>query len=496
MSNKINLSRGKQASKPWHIPLRGWKEIILRIKKNLAAHHARVVSAGVAFYFFLSLFPLLAVLVSTYGLVTDIEQIEKQISLITNILPEDAQRLLFDFLTNLTLLSNETLSWSLLLAVLITLWAANRGTKALFESINVVYNESNKRNFIKDFGLSLIFTLGGIIVTIIALTMVAGIPAFINITGIQGTLSSALIWLRWPLIGFGIIMVLSLLYKIAPARKPASFSWVSTGAVISTILWIAGSSLFSMYINNFSNFTSIYGSFAAIIILMLWFFLTSFIILLGAEINAEMEHHTSVDTTTGAEKPLGQRGAFYADNVAADYLPENKKSPNQKQQKYWMELALNKAKENLDGKQGGPFGAVITQHGKIISSASNQVLRQIDPTAHAEIEAIREACSKLNTRDLSNCEIYTSCEPCPMCISALYWAGIKKIYYAADRYHAKAAGFSDKDIYEEIEKPQSDRKIPAIPLKKQAGKEIFEKWNRNNPWKEDDKNQFTKNEQE
>lgn len=492
MSNKTSRSKGKEAKKPWHIPFSGWKEIVIRIKRNIAAHHVRVLSAGVAFYFFLSLFPILAVLVSTYGLVTDIGQIEKQISLITNILPEDAQVLLFDFLTNLTLLSNEALSWSLILAVLITLWSANRGTKTLFESINVVYNESNKRNFFKDIALSLVFTLGGIVVTIVALIMVAGIPAFVNITGIQGPLYSAIIWLRWPLIGFVIIFVLSLLYKIAPARKSPKFSWVSTGAIISTILWIAGSSLFSLYINNFGNFASIYGSFAAIIILMLWFFLTSFIVLLGAEINAAMEHHTYSDTTTGSDKPLGERGAFYADNVTEHLQPGHKKSRHNKQKKYLMKLALEKSKENSDGKQGGPFGAVVTQNGEVIASASNQVIKKTDPTAHAEIEAIRKACRQLNTNDLSNCEIYTSCEPCPMCLSALYWTGIQKIYYAANRFDAKEAGFSDEDIYQELLKPKSERSIPLISIERQAGKEVFEEWRRNNPWENTDIDQFVK----
>ena len=483
MSSKTNLSKGKEARKPWQIPFRGWKEILLRIKRNIAAHHVRVVSAGVAFYFFLSLFPLLAVLVSTYGLVTDISQIENQISLITNILPEDAQDLLFDFLTNLTLLSNEALNWSLVLGILITLWSANRGTKTLFESINVVYNESNKRNFFEDQAISLIFTIGGILVTIIALVFVAGIPAFISIIGAKDQIFPTIIWLRWPLIALGIIFALSLLYKIAPARKSPRFSWVSIGATFSTILWIAGSSLFSLYINNFANFDSIYGSFAAIIILMLWFLLTSFIILLGAEINAELEHHTSTDTTIGKEKPLGERKAFYADNVAENLQPAIKKSRIEQQHKTWMKLALDKSEENLDGKQGGPFGAVITKNGEIIAATSNQVISKTDPTAHAEIQAVRKACRELNTNDLSQCEIFSSCEPCPMCLSALYWAGIHKIYYAADRYDAKNAGFGDEDIYHELLKPKSERSIPMIALDTQAGKKIFKKWIQNNPWK-------------
>lgn len=326
VSDTKRHKRGKEAQRPKQIPWKGWKQIARRIFKGLKVNNVRVVSAGVAFFFFMSLFPIMAAITSVYGLVTDLAQIEKQIAMMTNILPGEAQQIVSDFLTNLTLKSNEKLSFSLIFSSLITLFLANRGTVALFEGINIVYNESNKRNLFQKLGITLLFTIGGIIAIITGLVLVAGIPAIVNRLPISDYLHNMIVWLRWPLIAAGIILFLGFTYKIAPQRKNPRFSWVSWGAVVSTLLWVGGSILFSLYINNFTNFDKTYGSFAAIIILMLWFFLTSFIIMLGAVINSEMEHQTRIDTTVGDQKPIGERGAFYADHVAGDY---NKKETDQ-----------------------------------------------------------------------------------------------------------------------------------------------------------------------
>ncbi len=325
-----NHKRGKEAPRPKYIPLKGWKQIAKRIKTSLGTHHVRVISAGVAFFFFMSLFPIMAALVSIYGLVTDMTQIQEQIAMMTNILPAEAQKILSDFLTNLIGKSEETLSFSLIFSSLITLFLANRGTVALFEGINIVYNEPNKRNIFQKFGLTLLFTIGGIVAIIIGLVLVAGIPAVVDLLPLTETLHDMIVWLRWPIIAVGIMFFLGFTYKIAPQRKNPRNNWVSWGAVISTLLWLGGSILFSIYINNFTNFDNTYGSFAAIIILMLWFFLTSFVIMLGAVINAEMEHQTRKDTTVGEKKPLGERGAFYADHVAGEYSEEQAKDYTKK----------------------------------------------------------------------------------------------------------------------------------------------------------------------
>lgn len=150
--------------------------------------------------------------------------------------------------------------------------------------------------------------------------------------------------------------------------------------------------------------------------------------------------------------------------------------------KDFIKLAIENSAKNLNGKNGGPFGAVIVKNGKLIASATNQVRAINDPTAHAEIQAIRQACQNLETYDLSDCDLYSSCEPCPMCLGAVYWAGIKNVYFAADRYDAHKIGFDDQLLYEHLQKPLSDRLITLIPLEKKEALDVFNKWQKNKPW--------------
>ena len=150
---------------------------------------------------------------------------------------------------------------------------------------------------------------------------------------------------------------------------------------------------------------------------------------------------------------------------------------NVNREKYMRE-AIRLAAENVKNNTGGPFGAVVVKDGKIIAAAANTVTSDKDPTAHAEINAIRLACQKLHTFDLQHCEIYASCEPCPMCLSAIYWARIDKLYYAANHNHASAAGFDDTFIYEELEKPEHERRISATTLLSEEGQEPFLAWSK------------------
>jgi tRNA(Arg) A34 adenosine deaminase TadA len=146
------------------------------------------------------------------------------------------------------------------------------------------------------------------------------------------------------------------------------------------------------------------------------------------------------------------------------------------QHKKFMQEAIDLAKQNLKHKNGGPFGAVVVKDGKIIGRGVNSVTSQNDPTAHAEVNAIREACTVINSFQLDDCEIYSSCEPCPMCLGAIYWARPKKFYYAATREDAAKAGFDDSEIYREIQLPVNRRKIPSEQLMKPEAMEVLETW--------------------
>jgi guanine deaminase len=145
-------------------------------------------------------------------------------------------------------------------------------------------------------------------------------------------------------------------------------------------------------------------------------------------------------------------------------------------QKKYMHEAIELAMENVEGNNGGPFGAVVVKDGEIIGRGSNQVTTLNDPTAHAEIIAIRDACKNLNTFDLEGCELYASCEPCPMCLGSIYWANISKLYYAATKDDAAKSNFDDADIYHEISLPKDQRKLSTTQLLREDSLKVFEMW--------------------
>ncbi len=309
--------RGTMADRPKEIPARGWKDIFLRVKDEFTNDHISIVAAGVAFYFFLALFPLLSAMVAIYGLVFDAAQVEQQLSQLSAVLPPQAQDIIAQQLHKIVSAPQQGLGLALIFSILLSLWSANSGTKALFDGVNIAYNQNEERNFFKLNGITLAVTLGGILVGLIAVALVIGFPAIIDRLGLPSTISDIISLARWPLLFAFIVFSLSVIYKIAPDRNNPKFKWVSWGAGIAAALWIGASLLFSFYINKFSNFDATYGAIAAVIILMLWFQITSICVLLGAEINSEMEHQTVKDTTVGEPEPLGQRGGYHADRVAA-----------------------------------------------------------------------------------------------------------------------------------------------------------------------------------
>ncbi|WP_224994230.1 YihY/virulence factor BrkB family protein [Cesiribacter sp. SM1] len=325
MGNTSAENRGRNAKKPTQIPKKGWKDIASRVKDQLTKDHVTIISAGIAFYFFLAIFPTIAAALSIYGLLMEPAQVEQQMSQLANALPEQAHQMVSKILEQQSEKSGSSLGWSLVLSILISLWSANKGTKAVFEGVNITYNEKDERGFIKLNALTLLFTICGIIIGFLAIAMIVVFPAVIDMIGLPSTLETIVQLVRWPILALIVISALAVVYKVAPYRESPEFKWTSWGAIIATVLWLAGSLLFTLYVKNFGSFDATYGSFAAVIILMLWFYLTAFVILLGAEINSEMEHQTSRDTTTGEDKPMGQRGGYHADHVAGEDRGDDKR---------------------------------------------------------------------------------------------------------------------------------------------------------------------------
>lgn len=315
-------NRGHGAEIPSQIPLPGWKDIGKRVVSQLKKDHVQIVSAGVGFYFFLALFPTIVAAVSIYSLVLDPSQIQDQLSNLDRVLPQQVFEIIYGILEPIFKQDTQNIGWGLLISILISLWSANKGTNALFEGINIAYDEEDNRNLIRKNALTLVFTLGIIVLGLLSLLVVIFFPVFVGDLGISNTLENLIGWGRWLFLGVILVFTLSMLYKIAPHRDNPEFKWVSWGAVIGAVLWVGGSALFSWYVNNFGNYGDLYGSLSAVVILLLWLFLTSFIVLLGAEINSEMEHQTAKDTTVGEDEPLGQRGGYHADHVAGKDIKE------------------------------------------------------------------------------------------------------------------------------------------------------------------------------
>lgn len=314
-SHEIDTA-GRRADSPSKIPKRGWFSTLKRVKNEIARDHIPIVAAGVAFYFFLAIFPALTAFISIYGLAVSPGEAASQVETMADALPADARKMIAETATNLATQSNEKLGWGVALSLLISLWSAKKGTNALFDGLNIAYNETESRGFIKKNALTLMVTVAIVVGGVFAISLVALVPAVLHMLPLPDFARGAVDLLRWPLVAFMIIAFLAWLYRVAPDREPAEWRWLSAGSVVATILWLVGSGLFSWYIDTFGAMDKTYGTFAAVVILMLWLLLTAFAILIGAELNGELEHQTAQDTTTGEDEPLGERGAYHADHVA------------------------------------------------------------------------------------------------------------------------------------------------------------------------------------
>jgi membrane protein len=275
-----------------------------------------LIAAGVAFFAFFALFPGLIALVSLYGAFTDPADIGTHLSSLRGLIPAEAQELLVEQLRQVTTTTEGVLGASAALGLLVALWSANKGTKALFDGLNIAYDEEGSRGVLKQNALSLLFTLGIAVGMAVALAVIVGLAALGRILAGPPLLVFVLGAVGWILLVVLLMAGLALLYKYAPVRTNPKLSWVSVGAVAAMMLWLLGSAAFSFYVANFAGYGETYGSLAAIMIFLLWLYLSAYAVLMGAEINAESEHQTTFDTTIGEYRPMGERGAYHADHVA------------------------------------------------------------------------------------------------------------------------------------------------------------------------------------
>lgn len=311
------LNRGRLASGPSEIPARGWKDILLRIWNTIGEDRIMLVAAGVTFYCLLAIFPAIAALVAIYGFFTDPASIASQVDKVSAVMPGAALDIIRNQMNQVASQGPSKLGIAFMVGFLISLWSANAGIKSIFDALNLVYDEPEKRGLIRLNLVSLAFTVAAILFVLVAIGSIAALPAFYSSSQVQGATALIVQIVRWPILFVIVAIGLSIVYRYGPSRTEPQWRWITWGSAFASIMWIAVSIGFSWYAANFGSYNKTYGSLAAIVVFMTWLWLSTVIILLGAEIDAEMEHQTVRDTATGRPKPMGARGATMADTVGA-----------------------------------------------------------------------------------------------------------------------------------------------------------------------------------
>lgn len=308
-------SLGRDAQTPTQIPPAGWRDVFMRVFHGISEDRITTISGGVTFFVLLALFPGLAGLISIYGLFADSSTIAQHLTALAGILPEGGLQILRDELQQLTLQPPKRLGIATAASLAISLWSANGGIKAMFEGLNAVYEEPEKRSFITLNAVSLALTLGAIVFVIVSLLSITVVPKLLSFFGLPGIGEIVLI-ARWPVLLVVASLMIAVIYRFGPSLEHPQWRWISPGCIFAALTWIAASLLFSWYTAHFGSYNKTYGSLGAAVGFMTWIWISTMVILIGAKINAELEQQTAIDTTTGRPAPREERGARLADAVA------------------------------------------------------------------------------------------------------------------------------------------------------------------------------------
>jgi membrane protein len=307
---------GRRAESPTEIPAQGWWAILQRVWAEIGRDNMSIIAAGCAFYAMLALFPALTAMVSIYGLVADPAAVQQHVSALEGILPQEAASLIVGQMQSVASGSSGVLGWSAAIAILLALYSASSGVKTLFTALNVAYEEEETRGFIRFNLTALVFTFLAILSVIIGLGIIVGVPAALSWLPLGAYAAWGVRIASWLVLLLLVILGLAMIYRFGPSRAPANWRWLTPGSFVAALLWLAASAGFSFYAANFASYNETYGALGGVIILLMWLYISAFVVLLGAELNAEIELQTEKDTTTGAPQPMGQRKAYAADHVA------------------------------------------------------------------------------------------------------------------------------------------------------------------------------------
>jgi membrane protein len=318
-SQTTGSDRGLDANSPLEMPGRAWWEILKRIWESTGSNNIALLSAGVAFYAFLSFVPLLGALIMTYGLVADPATVAEHMRVIIDLVPADAARLIYEQLVSVTTTAAEKTGLGLGLALLISIYGAMRASGAIMVALNVIYEQHERRNFFVTTALSAAITIGAVVVGIVGL-LSASILGFLQdlVSGLGPAVIVVAKVVTWLVAGALASVAIAATYRFGPDRADARWRWLTLGSMLATVLWLAATIGFGFYAARFGDYNATYGSLGAVVVLLMWLFVSAYAILLGAAINAEVERQTTRDSTTGAPRPMGQRGATVADTGPAD----------------------------------------------------------------------------------------------------------------------------------------------------------------------------------
>jgi membrane protein len=315
--------RGRLARAPLGIPARGWRDILWRVWREIGEDRIFLIAAGATFYLLLALFPALAAFVSLYGFVADPRTIADHIAFLGGVLPTGGYDLIRGQLQSLAAQDVRSLSFGFVTGLAVAFWSAMNAMKSLFEGLNVAYGEREKRSFLLVSLVAFAFTIGAMLVGIVMIISVGVIPALFALLSIDSWTETVVSLLRWPVLLMLVGVAITILFRYGPSRERAKWRWVTYGAAMATVVWLLASWGFSHYLRNFADYNATYGSLGAVIGFLMWTWISVVILLVGAELNAEMEHQTARDSTTGDPRPLGERGAVVADTVG-EAAPESR----------------------------------------------------------------------------------------------------------------------------------------------------------------------------
>jgi membrane protein len=330
--DKAEPGRGRAVHWPVAMPPLAWKDILWRTYREMGRDRLGALAGGITYYILLATVPGIAAFVSLYGLIADLPAVERQIAHLSPILPTEAVSLIGAQMARIAAHRHETLGAAFLVSTLLSLWSANAGMKSMVDALNITFDELEKRDYVRRSLLTYVATAAAIAFLIVVFSVLVAAPIFFHDMGLRRFVG----WwgpVRWLVVAVTAAGGFTLLYRYGPSRKHARWRWVAFGGVLAALAWMGVSLAFSWYLNNVVHLGVTYGSLGAIIAYMLWVWISSMVILTGAEFNAEIEHQTAIDTTIGAVRPLGDRGAVMADTVGHAFTMSPREAVH-----YWAEF--------------------------------------------------------------------------------------------------------------------------------------------------------------